>query len=109
MWDFIVEHWPKGVFASAMGLAAWLGRREIKRNDDDHDDYDVRIKEVEKRHVSRDDFDELRSSMTASMVNLSERMENNMNRMHDQNSDTLNRIHTRVDDLWKTSHVGGVR
>lgn len=112
MWEFISEHWPKGVFVAAMGITTWFTRREIHRNDEDHKEIERRLnslEEAERNHVTHEDFDELRTSMMASMVNMSDRMEKNLNRMHDANSQTLDRIHTRVDDLWKNTHAGGAR
>lgn len=110
MWEFITEHWPKGVFLSAIGLTGWLSRRELKRNDDDHKDLDERLQTIEdKPFVTADVIDELRSSMTASMVNLADRIEAKMDRMHDQNTVTMDRTHARVDDLWKNMHAGAQR
>lgn len=111
VWDFMIDHWPKGVFAAVVSMLTWFGRREVKRNDDWHKKHEERLEVLESKPqgVTIDVIDELRSSMNASMINLSERIERGMDRMHDQNTQTLDRIHQRVDDLWKSHHAGGGR
>lgn len=106
--EFVAQHWPEGLLATMTGLLTFFSRRELKRNDERHEEakalhdaHELRLRELEVVTVTRDDFDELRSSMMASMVNLSSTINANMNRMHDENVGTLNRIHARVDDLWK--------
>lgn len=102
--EIITQHWPEGLVATMTGLLTFFSRRELKRNDDRHLAHEQRLKQLEGEVITKNDFDELRSSMTASMTNLADGIDRRMSSMHTENVDTLNRIHTRVDDLWKSHH-----
>lgn len=112
-WDEILR-WA---WLAATGLLAFFGRRELKRHDEERrailasqEKLEERLRNVEKAHVTRDDFDELRSSMMASFTNMAERIEDRMGKMHDENRDslrenreTLRDIHARVDDIYRST------
>lgn len=95
------NHLPEGVILGLLAIARYLGLRAINRIDNIADKHEERLRNLETNHITHDDFDELRSSMTASMTNMSNRLERSLDRMHGQNTGTLDRINTRVDDLWK--------
>jgi hypothetical protein len=91
------NHWIEWLLGGYVAIMTWLGKREVRRVDD----HDIRIRTLESNRVTHDDIDELRQSLTASMVNVCERLENQTRTMHEENRETMERIHERVDGLWE--------
>jgi hypothetical protein len=101
-----------------LGLVSWFGRREMKRIDEALEESEKaakahaeRIIALEESRVSRDDLDELRESLTASIINGVERLEKGVDRRHQEHREdreafrkelreSLDTIHARVDELW---------
>ena len=55
------------ILGLGFGLLKWLMRREIDHFDNAKSDHESRIRKLEETRVTHDDFDELRSSLMASM------------------------------------------
>lgn len=88
---------PELSIGAVATMSGWIATMFHKRVSS----HSRRILELEQSAVTRDDFDELRASLTASIVGAHDRMEGSLQRLHDENRSTLDRIHSRVDDLWK--------
>lgn len=82
-----------------MGLLGWIGRRELKRAEVTQQDHASRLGVLERDRVSRDDFDELRSSLTASITVGVERLENSVEKRHQENRDDMTELRADVRTL----------
>lgn len=78
MEQWLRDHWPEGLVLAVLGLLRWLGVREVNRVDKAIEDHEERLGVLEKDHITREDFDELRSSLTATITNTAERAENRL-------------------------------
>lgn len=98
------NHWFEWLLGGYVTLLTWLGKRAA-----DHvDDHEIRIRTLETNRVTHADIDELRQSLTASIVNACERLEKQgretreeRQQMHIENQESIGRIHERVDALWE--------
>lgn len=121
MQDWLWKHLPEGIILALVGIAQFFGRREIRRYDNDRRELRAalvkhadRLALLEREQVTKDDFDELRSSMMASFENMVDRFEKKVDKMHGENQRTirdnqatLQSIHTQVVDIWKYQASSG--
>jgi hypothetical protein len=94
------NHWIEWLLGAWATLLTWLGTRAVGRLDD----HETRLRAVETDRVTHNDIDELRQSLTASIVNVGARAENNMRdmredraSMHRENQAFLERIVDKID------------
>lgn len=71
MKEWFLDHIAEWFFAAFGGLSLWLVNRSVKKVDR----LDERLTLVERKTVTKDDFDELRESMNATFVNGMQRLE----------------------------------
>jgi hypothetical protein len=72
MKDWLLDHIPGSIAAFLATLVGWLAQRAIAKVDAQED----RIAALERKTVTKDDFDELRESMNATFVGGMQRLEN---------------------------------
>lgn len=79
----LLQYIPEGIATAFVAVVGFFGRRELKRidgahasNSDEIGKLDTRVGALERFSVTRQDFDELRGSLTASIVNVGVRLEN---------------------------------
>jgi hypothetical protein len=65
MKDWLVDHLPESLIAAMLSVIGWWVQRKLARNDA----FEARIAALERKTVTKDDFDELRESMNATFVN----------------------------------------
>ena len=76
-----MQHLPAGVAAVLLGVVGWFTKREAVRVEGRLNSHAERLRELEADRVTRDDIDELRASLTAS-INLGvQRVETSINRV----------------------------
>lgn len=98
----LLTDWKNAAIAllgALVGLLGWIGRRELKRAEMTQQDHASRIGVLEKDRVTRDDFDELRSSLTASITGGYERLENSVEKRHQENRDDMTELRADVRTL----------
>jgi hypothetical protein len=81
--DWLAQHLIEVVIAALVGLAAWLLRRFVGGVDS----HERRIGALEQDRVTREDFDELRASLTATAAHNQERTETRMDRLFEKISE----------------------
>lgn len=94
----LLTDWKNAAIAllgAIVGLLGWGGKRALQRQAE----HQQRIEALERDRVSRDDFDELRSSLTASISVGIERLENSVEKRHRENRDDLAEIRADVRTL----------
>jgi hypothetical protein len=69
--DWLLDHLPEWIAGALVGIAAWFAQRAISKVDAQEE----RIAALERKTVTKDDFDELRESMTSTFVNGMQRLE----------------------------------
>jgi len=84
-------HW---VLVLAGGVVAWFVKRDYRRVDDTLKDHAQQIDELQKDRVTKNDFDELRASITATITN-------GFARAQDKMDEGMTRTHDRVDELYR--------
>ena len=83
----------------------WLVGREIDSKEDELADHEERLRRLEDSRVTRNDMDELRLSLMASIANMGERAEKISNQRHEENRETLSHVLQRVDSLWDRRRI----
>jgi hypothetical protein len=83
----------------ALGLAlgavfAWFVKRDVNRFDKALEAHTMEIGELQRDRVTRKDFDELRSSLTAAITHGFDRAEEKIDKRHDENGER----HRKTDD-----------
>ena len=78
-------HWLIGGCTALVAISAWLCRRAIKRMDDDIAGCQQSIEELKEDRITRQDFDELRGSMTASITTAFQMIDKSVERRHAEN------------------------
>ena len=71
MKEWFLEHITEWFFAAFGGIVLWLANRSIKKVDA----LEERCAALERKTVTKDDFDELRESMNSTFVNGMQRLE----------------------------------
>lgn len=77
MAPWLAQHLVELLIASLVGLAVYNLRRLVTSQDD----HDRRIVALETDRITRDDFDELRHSLTATAANNQTRVEQRLDRI----------------------------
>lgn len=83
--------------ATVMAGFWWLIQREVKRVDTTLQLHTRQISELQKDRVTKDDMDELRSSLTATIVHGFERTEKQFDTRHRDNQENIQYIRSRLD------------
>ncbi len=77
MGEWLKQHLVGVGIAGLLALIAWLLRRGVGKVDG----HEARIAGLEKDRVTRDDLDELRASLTATVAHAQERTETRLDRI----------------------------
>lgn len=94
------NHWFEWLLGLYVALLTALGKRTVNRTDE----HDVRLRALESSSVTHKDIDELRCSLTASIVNVGLRAEASVREQredrlsnHKENQAFLERISDKID------------
>ena len=98
---YFIELLVGSLIGSYLALLTWLGKRAVVRIDD----HEIRLRAVETDRVTHRDIDELRQSLTASVVHACNRIEENLNNVnrerqeqHEENREQLGVIMQKIDE-----------
>lgn len=69
--DWIIEHLPESIAGIFVSVVGWFAHRAIGKVDAQ----EGRIAALERKAVTKEDFDELRESMNATFINGMQRLE----------------------------------
>lgn len=83
MIEWLQQHGVEALIAVLLAVSVWIIKRAVATQDS----HETRISGLETDRVTREDFDELRASLTATAAHNQERTESRMDRLFEKISE----------------------
>ena len=90
----------QALFGGIVGIVVGIAKRESNRIDKALRSHSDKLDDLQSNRVTREDFDELRESLTATVVNSYERLEKISDRRHEENRGDLSWIRDKMLERW---------